>query len=87
MGMAIHGPQHTDMDERLLNDPEFLQEAVGVLKRDIVTLKQQLKEIHIITDRHHGPSYETWSSMKPKDVSRIWHIIHAGGKARWKAEC
>jgi len=65
------------MDERLLNDPEFLQEAVGVLKREIVTLKQQLKDIHIIADIYHGPSYTSWSSMKPKDVSRIWRI--AGG--------
>ena len=62
------------MDERLLKDPEFLQEAVGVLKREIIRLKQQLKDIHTITDKHHGPSYETWSSMKPQDVSRIWHL-------------
>ena len=30
------------IDERLLNDPDFLQEAVKILKRDITTLKAQL---------------------------------------------
>ncbi len=30
------------VDEGLLNDPEFLQEAVGILKRDITALRKDL---------------------------------------------